>query len=231
MNRGVLIGLAVGMAAIVLGAVLWMRGPSASAPGGLQSSPSGVSASSPYSQAPGSAALPAPGSGPNGAVPGAAAPGAPGAGGTVSSLPPGRMPGDAESAAPWLAPDGSRPPATGAAPAVRAGRDGAPTLEQIQQRLQGLLASPQPDVREVDAVLADLQKNQGSKVVAGVDLQAVRDNLARSERIRQVATEMQALAAKPGPEVSAQLQAHMAEIQRLQAGMNASVAAPAGAAR
>ena len=97
-------------------------------------------------------------------------------------------------------------------------------------RLQNLLASPQPDVREVDAVLADLQKNQGSKVVAGVDLQAVRDNLARSERIRQIAVEMQALAAKPGPEVPAQLQARMAEIQRLQAGMNASVAAPAAPA-
>ncbi|AVS88432.1 hypothetical protein C8238_09480 [Paracidovorax avenae] len=94
-----------------------------------------------------------------------------------------------------------------------------------------MLAQPQPDVREVDAVLADLQRNQGSTVVAGVDLQAVRDNLARSERIRQISVEMQALAAKPGPDVPAQLQSRMAEIQRLQAGMTGNVAAPAGAAR
>lgn len=229
MNRGVLIGLTIGVGAIALGAVLWMRGESP-AVSGLQQSASSSSPSSSSAQSP-TAASPMPGAGPDGTVPGAAAPGAAGAGAAGSSLPPGRLPGQTEAAAPWMVPsDGARTPASGAAPAVRAGREGAPTLDQIQQRLQNLLASPQPDVREVDAVLADLQKNQGSKVVAGVDLQAVRDNLARSERIRQIAVEMQALAAKPGPEVPAQLQARMAEIQRLQAGMNASVAAPAAPA-
>lgn len=230
MNRGVLIGLAVGIGAIMVGAALWMRGESAAVSGLPQPASPSVS-SSPYAQIPGAPASPASASGPHGAVPGTVPPGASMAGAAGSSVQPGRMPGTPEATAPWLTSDGARAPAPGAAPAVRAGREGAPTLEQIQERLQGLLASPRPDVREVDAVLADLQKNQGSKVVAGVDLQAVRDNLARSERIQQVALEMQALAAKPGPDVPAQLQARMAEIQRLQAGMNATISAPAGAAR
>ncbi len=230
MNRGVLIGLAVGIGAIMIGAALWMRGESA-AVSGLPQPASSPASSAPYAQIPGAPGSPASVPGPSGSVPGVQASGAPVAGAAGSTVQPGRMPGTPEAAAPWLTPDGARAPAPRAAPAVRAGREGAPTLDQIQERLQGLLASPRPDVREVDAVLADLQKNQGSKVVAGVDLQAVRDNLARSERIQQVALEMQALAAKPGPDVPAQLQARMEEIQRLQAGMNASIAAPAGASR
>jgi hypothetical protein len=61
------------------------------------------------------------------------------------------------------------------------GKPGAPSIEGIQQRLQALVANGrQPTAKEVDAVLADLQKNQGSNVVGGVNLQALRDNLARS---------------------------------------------------
>lgn len=216
MSRGVLIGLAVGVGALVLGGVLWVRGEASVSNGALPVPPM-TPAPLPAPTATGP--LPAP------VLPGPAVPG------LVPPESAGRAPGDPAATAPWLGLESGNAPARPVTPPVSAGRAGAPTLDDIQKRLQGLLASSQPDVREVDAVLADLQRNQGSKVVAGVDLQAVRDNLARSERIRQVAVEMQLLAAKPGPDTPAQLQTRMAEIQRLQAGMTANVSAPAGAAR
>ncbi|MEW5889532.1 MAG: hypothetical protein AB1768_10910 [Pseudomonadota bacterium] len=107
---------------------------------------------------------------------------------------------------------------------IPVGRAGAPSLDDIQRRLlaltaQGRAVSP----KEVDAVLADLQRNQGKNVVAGVDIGALRDNLARAERMQQLAQEMQAIAANPKKEDQARLQALMAEIQRLQAGMSTQV--------
>jgi hypothetical protein len=100
-------------------------------------------------------------------------------------------------------------------------RSGAPSITEIQQRLQRIAASGQPNLRELDGVLADLQRNQGSTVVAGVNLQVVRDNLARTEHIQQLAQQMQALAANPTPETPARLQALMSEMQRTQGQMQA----------
>lgn len=116
------------------------------------------------------------------------------------------------------------PPPPGAAPAQGASAT-AGGMAAIQQRLQRLAASGHPDVHELDSVLADLQRNQGSAVVAGVDLQALRDNLARSQHIQDLAQQMQALAASPSPETTPKLQALMAEIQRTQSQMQ-----PIGAA-
>ncbi len=213
MNRGVVAGLAAGVALIAVAAVLLVRND----PAAVQ----GAQATAPATAAP--PAQPGAGAAPAAVPPGTSVP-------PVAADAAGRVPAD-PSAAPWLGSAGARASAPGGAPSVAAGRAGAPSLDDIQKRLQAMLAQPQPDVREVDAVLADLQRNQGSTVVSGVDLQAVRDNLARSERIRQISVEMQALAAKPGPDVPAQLQSRMAEIQRLQAGMTGNVAVPAGAAR
>ena len=209
MNRGILVGAAVGLVALALGAVLLVRSESA------------ADANLPVSVAP---VVSAPV-----AVPAAPASGG-GAGavsGTVTARGASDLPGGI-----WNAPGTERPAAgTPATPPVTVGRAGAPTLEDIQARLHALSSSGQPSVREVDAVLADLQKNQGSDVVAGVNLQTVRDNLARTERIQQLALEMQALAATPTADTPAQLQTRVAEMQRLQAGMKTNLAAPNGAAR
>lgn len=208
MNRGILVGVAVAVAALALGTVMLMRSETA------------ADANRPVPMAPAvsppTATTTAPASG---AGMGAAAGGVTGS--ASANVP----------ALPWNAPGSERPAAMApATPSVSAGRPGAPTLEEIQARLQALSSSKQPSIREVDAVLADLQRNQGSAVVAGVNLQAVRDNLARTERIQQLALEMQTLAAAPTADTPAQLQSRVAEMQRLQAGMTTS-AAPAGAAR
>jgi hypothetical protein len=135
------------------------------------------------------------------------------------------MPGN--STAPWLSsPNGTKPSAL-PAPGIAVGKQGAPTLESIQQRLQRISASGQPNAKELDAVLADLQRNQGSKVVAGVDLQALRENLVRNERIRELAEQIKIVAASPGPDTAKKLQPLMAEIQQQQAAMQ-PVGAPIG---
>lgn len=213
-GRGVVIGLVVALALVAGGAALRLR---SEAPA-VTASPADTPAPAGSPAAGSTAAVP-------GGVPGGSVATAPAASPSAG----GRLPGDA-AAVPWLGPQGGTSSGAVAPPPVTVGRAGAPRLEDIEKRLQGLLASGQPDIRQLDAVLADLQKNQGSAVVSGVDLQAMRDNLVRADRIRELAQEMQALAAKPGPEASVQLQARMAEIQRLQAGM-AGVAAPAGSAR
>lgn len=100
------------------------------------------------------------------------------------------------------------------------GKSNSTSLEQIQQRLQQLTANGrQPSAAEVDAVLADLQKNQGKNAVAGVDLQGLRETLARTDRIQQIGLELQAIATNPSKVDQARLQNLTAEMQRLQSAL------------
>lgn len=100
----------------------------------------------------------------------------------------------------------------------------ATPIEQIQQRLQLLTSSGRPPrAAEVDAVLADLQKIQGNNV-AGVNLTALRDTLARVDRIQQISSEMQAAVSTPGRIDRAKVQGLMLEMQNLQAGMKSGAA-------
>ena len=104
------------------------------------------------------------------------------------------------------------------------GKPGSTSLEQIQQRLQQLTANGrQPSAAEVDAVLAELQKNQGKNSVAGVDLQGLRDTLARTDRMQQIGLELQSIAANPSKSDQARLQSLAAEMQRLQTALIAGV--------
>lgn len=131
------------------------------------------------------------------------------------------------STAPWVAAPGVPAPGRQGPNVPAVGKAGAPSIDDIQRRLQGLTANGrQPTAREVDAVLADLQRNQGSDVVVGVNLQALRDNLARADRMQQIAQEVQTLAANPRKEDLPRLQALSAEMQRLQT----SIAVPTGPA-
>jgi hypothetical protein len=97
------------------------------------------------------------------------------------------------------------------------GKPGTPSIEGIQQRLQALVANGrQPTAKEVDAVLADLQLNQGGNMVGGVNLQALRENLARTDRIGQIAQEIQAIASQPSKADLPRLKSLTDEMQRLQ---------------
>lgn len=101
---------------------------------------------------------------------------------------------------------------------VAIGRNGAPSLNHIQGRLQALVAQGrQPTAREVDLVLADLQKNQGTDVVSGVNLQVMRNNLSHTDRIEQIAKEIQTIASNPATVDSPRISALVAQMQRHQA--------------
>ncbi len=104
--------------------------------------------------------------------------------------------------------------------AIAIGKNGAPSLQMIQQRLHALVANGrQPTPREVDQVLADLQQNQGTNVVSGVDLRVMRDNLAHTHRIAEIAKEIQGIAANPTKDDEPRIAALVAEMQRRQGAM------------
>jgi hypothetical protein len=116
---------------------------------------------------------------------------------------------------------------TPAAAAIPIGKPGSASITEIQQKLQALIANGrQPSALEVDAVLAELQKSQGNNPVAGVDLQSMRDTLGRTDRIQQIANEMQAMAANPSKMDINKIQALTAEMQRLQTSLQAGIARP-----
>lgn len=150
-------------------------------------------------------------------------------------------PGATATAAPE---SGSRslvsPSAPGPAPMAQFGQSGQPSvpgmpaagplaqsertkaLAAIQTRLNAMTSSGKPiDPKELDGVLADLARTQGNNV-GGVDVAALRDNLARAQQIQTLANQIQAEAKQAKPDMQ-QIQSAMAQIQKLQAGMHTNV--------
>ena len=111
----------------------------------------------------------------------------------------------------------------GGAPRISAGpadTNKAKAYEVLQAKLAAMTAGGKtPPMKELDAVLADLQKINGSTDVGGVNLSALRNNLARADEIQRLGKEMQALSQTPGKQDMPKIQAIMAEIQKQQAGM------------
>lgn len=103
---------------------------------------------------------------------------------------------------------------------------GAPSLQSIQTELQTLSSNGrQPTPMEVDAVLAKLEQNQGSSVVAGYDLKALRANMQAAERIRVLADQMQVLAEDLTPENTQKLMDLMKEMYKVQGDIRLNITA------
>lgn len=132
--------------------------------------------------------------------------------------------GAAVAPAPWLVAPNSAPAGAAATAAAK------PGMEQIQKRLSALTANGRtPTPHEVDEVLAELQRVQGGNNVGGVDLGALRENLARAEEIQRLAKEMEKLAQNPSKQDLPRIQSLMTQIQQLQSGIRADVSVkPAG---
>lgn len=96
----------------------------------------------------------------------------------------------------------------------------AKSYEILQAKLTAMTAGGKtPNMKELDTLLADLQKVNGSTDVGGVNLSALRNNLARADEIQRLGKEMQALSQAPGKQDLPKIQSIMAEIQKQQAGM------------
>ena len=219
MNKGLWIGSAAGVLVVMgLGLYFWLESPN-----GRQMEATPVHGAEGASVRPGTPPV-------AGTQPGLNARPTPPVLMTPASTPAAVPGGVAGTPAPWLTPGAAGSSGADGLPAtgVSIGKPGAPSLNDVQQRLQALVANGrQPTPREVEAVLADLQRNQGSNVVNGVNLQTLRDNLVRTDRIQQIAQEMQVIAANPRKEDLPRLQALSVEMQRLSAAMAPNVMQPA----
>lgn len=121
----------------------------------------------------------------------------------------------AREAAPWekyAAPSGS--------PRIAPNVSKAKAYEMLQAKLSAMTAGGKPpNAKDLDGILAELQQINGSTDVGGVNLAALRNNLARAEEIQRLGKEMQTIAQAPGKQDAPKLQSLMAEIQQQQAGM------------
>ncbi len=103
-------------------------------------------------------------------------------------------------------------------------------LQGIQAKLASMTAGGKPpDPRALDALLSELERTQHTSVVGGVNIAALRDNLAKATEIGNLAKEMEQAAKQPKPDVQ-KIQGMMDQIKQLQVGMRADLmVAPAGA--
>jgi hypothetical protein len=123
--------------------------------------------------------------------------------------------------APW-----SNAPAT--APPDAANQQKTQQLEAMQADLAASLkAGAVPDPRKVDAALAKIEEMNGKNVVSGVNLDAVRANLAIAAKLQVIAADLDAEAKKPGRPDTDRLRVLVAQVQQLQAQMHTDVSAPA----
>ncbi|MBV2234248.1 MAG: hypothetical protein KUL75_01770 [Sterolibacterium sp.] len=100
------------------------------------------------------------------------------------------------------------------------------SAEELQRRATDLTAGGrQPSPSEVDQLLADIQRSQGKNEVGGVDLAAVRANLAHATEIQRLALEIRRVAEQPGKPDISRIQILMGQIQQQQAGIRADVRA------
>ena len=96
----------------------------------------------------------------------------------------------------------------------------AKAYEALQGKMAAMTAGDKtPQAKDLDTILAELQQINGSTEVGGVNLSALRNNLARAEEIQRLGKQMQLIAEAPGKQDLPKLQSLMAEIQLQQAGL------------
>lgn len=113
-------------------------------------------------------------------------------------------------------------PADRATAAQRESRE----LEQMQLEISEMLRDgKQPDPKRIAEMLTSLKQKHGA-VVAGVNLDAVLNNLQVAQEIQTLALEVQREGNKPGGGDSKQMQAYVAQLTKLQAKMRMDITVP-----
>ena len=134
--------------------------------------------------------------------------------GQTAAVPPSR------SLQPELAPWDRKYDAPTGSPRISTVASKAKAYETLQAKLVTLSAGGNtPKAKDLDAILAELQQINGSSEVGGVNLGALRNNLARAEEIQRLGDQMQAISQAPGKQDLPKIQRLMAEIQQQQAGL------------
>jgi murein L,D-transpeptidase YcbB/YkuD len=99
-------------------------------------------------------------------------------------------------------------------------------LKTMQQELAASMRDgKQPDPKKVVALLTEIKRTNGS-TVAGVNLDAVLNNLEQSQKIQALAIEIQHENAKPGGPDKKVLAAHFEKLKQLQSQLRMDISAP-----
>jgi cytochrome c556 len=134
---------------------------------------------------------------------------------------------------PWA---GASPVAPGIATAPPAGINTKEQQRQLQMRelekIQTELTQAQRegyplDPRQVDAALAKIQQVTGSNMIAGVNVDALRTVLQKSQEMKVVAAEMEIEAKKQGGPDIQKIHAYVDQLQKLQSQMTRTEVVPA----
>ena len=151
---------------------------------------------------------------------------------TVAPITPGAIDAAQTQRPPWAdaSQDATGPSRTSVAGAISASsRDPgkAQEREAIRQRLVELTAGGRhPTPAELNDVLADLERNAGSPIVAGVNIGALRSNLAAVDKLQKLGLELQAETRKPGGGDKQKIESILEQLRQVQSGMDLGVAVP-----
>lgn len=153
-----------------------------------------------------------------------------------ANLPPSARTGDTEPA-PWIA-NSAKPPAL---PGTANPPPGAPALpgmatsaqrqhaqkelEQIRNELAASVRDGKPDPKKVVEALTRLKQTYGSQV-AGVNLDAVINNVEKAQEIQALALKMQSETSKPGGPDQKAVQGYVEQLQKLQAQLRTDISVP-----
>lgn len=137
---------------------------------------------------------------------------------TAPAAPPPWLTGEPGSTAPAPAPGGAPQPGAPADPQAMAALQ-----EKFSRLIEG---GRQPAPAEVEALLGELERAQGSSVVGGVRIDVLRSNLVKSQQMQALAEEIQRLAEQPGGPDQQAIQRKLAELQKLQSELRLDLMAP-----
>lgn len=99
--------------------------------------------------------------------------------------------------------------------------------QAVRAKIASLTANGRhPTPAEMNVVLGDLERIEGSSIISGVNVGALRSNLVKVDEMQRLAEEMKVESQKPNggdPEKSKQI---LARLQKLQGEMRMDIAAP-----
>lgn len=100
--------------------------------------------------------------------------------------------------------------------------------EAIRTKILSLTANGrQPTPAEMNTVLAELERVEGSSIISGVNVGALRNNLSKVDEMQRLGMEMKSESSKPNGGDQAKLKDIMMRLQKLQTEMRTDIAAPA----
>ena len=138
--------------------------------------------------------------------------------------------GSNASAPPWAGRAGatgaSAPTNIGAAISLSpADKNKARQRAALSARIHKLTANGRhPTPAEMSSVLGDMERMEGKSVIAGVDIQALRQNLVNVQKLQRVSQQLQAESQKPGGGDKQKIQDLMAQLKQIQSNMRYDIA-------